>query len=317
MSNTFDEIDSYQTDINLPMAFHRLRYFVAVAEERHFGRASLRLGIAQPPLSQQIVKLERSLGMRLLRRTTRRVELTEAGEVLLETARAVLLRLRKGVAAAERASRGEIGSLTIGFPASLALSLLPEVIRRHRKKAPDVKLHLREMTTTAQIEALRNGLIDVAFLREARPRDPDLTTESIASEPFIAVLPSRHARASQKRVALSALRHEPFVLFPRAAGPEFYDRIVSLCNAAGFQPRIAQEAVEWQTVVSLVGAGLGVSVAPQCVERLKWPNVAFRAISPGSERTVVSLCHLAATATPVFAAFKALVRETVAETQRG
>src|SRR5262245_2004971 len=173
MSNTSSMNDPYRSDIDLP-SMDRVRYFIAVAEERHFGRAAARLGIAQPPLSQQISRLERSLGIRLFERTTRQVALTEAGQRFLDHARGALATLRDGIEAARLAAPGQTGQLRLGFPASLAHSPLPSVVRRFHQAFPDVDLQLHEMPTTAQLQALRRHQIDVAFLRDATPEDPEL-----------------------------------------------------------------------------------------------------------------------------------------------
>ncbi len=282
-------------DIPLPeIDLRQLRAFVAVAEELHFGRAAARLGIAQPPLSQQIRRLEAKLGHPLFVRGTRRVALTAAGSALLSVARGIFAQLGDGLEAARRAGRGESGRLRVGFPASMALTIMPAVIRRYRDRHPGVELVLRELTTAPQLDALRAGLLDVGFLREP-PEEAMLDHAPVLREGFVAVLPADHP--------LGRLAGEPFILFPRALGPAFHDRITGLCRAAGFAPRIAQEAAEWQTVAGLVEAGFGVSIAPACIARIRLDGVAYRPLSPAAAHTIVALAWRRGERDPVTARF--------------
>lgn len=276
---------------NLPdIDLRQMRAFAIVAEELHFGRAAERLGIAQPPLSQQIRRLEAKVGCQLFDRGTRRVELTEAGRALLATARRILVEAANGVEQARRVGRGDAGILDVGFPATVALSLLPKVIRAFRQRYPGIELRLSELTTSPQRDALRAGGIDVGFLREPEP-DSLLQMETVMLERFIAVLPSTHRLAtSRTSIPLPALAGEPFILFRRDVGPLFHGRILGLCGQAGFAPRIVQESGEWQTVVSLVRAGLGVSIAPQCVANLRLEGVTYKALTASRVRTSVVMC---------------------------
>jgi DNA-binding transcriptional LysR family regulator len=276
---------------NLPdIDLRQMRAFAIVAEELHFGRAAEKLGIAQPPLSQQIRRLETKVGCRLFDRGTRRVELTEAGRALLATARRILLEATNGVEQARRVGRGDAGVLDVGFPATVALDLLPRVIRALRERHPGIELRLSELTTTPQRDALRTGGLDVGFLREPEP-DASLQMETVMTERFIAVLPSTHRLATHRRaVPLVVLAAEPFILFRRDVGPLFHDRILGLCGQAGFTPRIVQEPLEWQTVVSLVRAGLGVSIVPQCVSSLRLEGATYKALTSSKARTSVVMC---------------------------
>src|SRR4051794_37858669 len=237
-----------------------LRYFVAVAEELHFGRAAARLGIQQPPLSQQIKDLEGAIGHALFLRTSRSVALTAAGQELLERARRTLTRLQEDVNAVRRVGRGEVGALTVGFAGSAMLTVLPDVIKIHRREYPDVQLRLREMATGEGIEHLRDGTVDLCFLRD--PGEVDgLVTESLYREPFVAILPVRHPLAGQQSISVAKLKGEPFVFYRRVMGPVAYDRTMSLCERAGFHPQIVQDTPQWPTAIRLIGAGLGVSIA--------------------------------------------------------
>jgi len=275
------------TDIDL----RHLRYFVAVAEELHFGRAALRLHIAQPPLSQQIRQLERNLGHALFVRTSRSVSLTTAGKELLERARRTLARVEEDLSAVRRVGRGELGALTVAFTGSAILrNPLPEAIRAYRRKYPEVDLRLRELGTMLQIDALRDGSIDLAFLRDPGPFD-GLVIEELSREPYVAVLPSRHALAKLRVVPVKKLRGEPFIFHRRDIGPLAFDRTMAVCKHAGFLPEIVQEAPQWPTVIRLVESGLGVSIAPACVSKLETMGVVFRPTNAKSAFTEVSLGH--------------------------
>ncbi|MFI7628913.1 LysR family transcriptional regulator [Microbispora rosea] len=276
----------------LPLA--QLHAFVVLAEELHFGHAAALLGIAQPPLSQQIRRLEDKVGHALFTREPGRVALTAAGRELLPAARRALTDLADGLAAARAVGSGRAGRLRIGFAASLALTVLPGLLRAFRERLPDVRLDIREMTTAPQIAALRDKTIDVGLLREPPAGDTagdtadgaELSFRTVLTEPFVAVLPSAHPLAALRTVQLARLADEPFVLLPRTAGPRLHDQIIGLCEAAGFTPRIAQRAVEWQTVCALVETGLGVSLAPASIRRIRLKGVAFRTVEPNARTRV-------------------------------
>ena len=244
-----------------------LRYFVAVAEELHFGRASRRLNIAQPPLSHQIKQLEINLGHPLFIRTSRSVSLTSAGEAFLEKARRTLLNVDRDLDEVRSIGRGEVGSLHIGFIGSGMLTTLPAIFRAYREAYPRVILHLHESFTSKVIQGLETGELDIGILRDGDPVE-GLHFVSIFSEPFVAVLPAGHPRAAQKSISPAALRENPFVHYPRSAGARAFEKPLTICEDHGFRPRIVQEASHWLTILRLVGAGFGVSIAPACVQRL-------------------------------------------------
>lgn len=290
----------------------QLRYFVAVAEELHFGRAAERVGIAQPPLTQQIQKLEAALGCRLLTRG-RKAALTEAGAALLEESRRILRQVEAAVERTRRAGRGESGQLRVGAPPSVMLLRLPTAIRKYRKRHPDVEFTLRELSTSAIEGAVGAEQIDLGFLRETEP-GPPLASKLVLEEPVLVVLPAAHALASREGLRLAWLRNEPFVFFPRGLGPAFHDKLTSFCAQAGFAPRVVQEATQWQSVVSLVEAGMGVSLAPGCVRRFRWKGVVYRPLK--GLRTAVRACwrpdHLSAAA----GAFLQLAEAELAQARR-
>jgi DNA-binding transcriptional LysR family regulator len=207
----------------------------------------------------------------------------------LPAARQALAGLADGLAAARAVGSGRSGRLRIGFAASLALTVLPGLLRDFRQRFPGVQLDIREMTTAPQLDALRERTIDIGLLREPPADESELGFRTVLSEPFVAVLPAAHPLAARRTVPLAQLADEPFVLLPRDIGPQLYDRITGLCEEAGFTPRISQHAVEWQTVCALVETGLGVSVAPASIRCIRLKDVAFRRIVPGTARTRVAV----------------------------
>ncbi|MFE9207282.1 LysR family transcriptional regulator [Micromonospora sp. NPDC007230] len=270
----------------------QLHAFVVLAEKLHFGHAAAHLGIAQPPLSQQIRRLEDKVGHALFSRELGRVTLTPAGRELLPAARRALTDLADGLAAARAVGSGQAGRLRIGFAASLALTVLPGLLRTFGQRFPGVHLDIREMTTAPQITALHDKTIDIGLLREPPAVEAELGFRTVLREPFVAVLPATHPLAAQRTVQLAQLADSPFVLLPRAAGPQLHDQITGLCTAAGFTPQIVQHAVEWQTVCALVETGLGVSLAPASIRRIRLKGVAFRRIEPSTARTRVAVAWL-------------------------
>ena len=244
-----------------------LRYFVAVAEELHFGRAAQRLHLAQPPLSQQIRKLEELIGYPLFSRTSRSVSLTAAGAAFLEGARRTLHNAQKEIEETRSVGRGEVGSLHIGYIGSGMLTTLPNVLRQYREAYPLVRLSLYESFTAQVMDGLTNGTLDAGILRDSDPSS-GLQVRTIFTEPFVAVLPVTHSRARQKSIAAESLRDEPFVYYPRSAGVRAFEKPFKIFEEHGFRPRIVQEAAHWLTISRLVGVGFGVTIAPECVRHI-------------------------------------------------
>ena len=257
--------------------FRHLRYFLAVAETLHFSKAAAQLGMAQPPLSQQIRSLERILGYPLFQRTTRGVRLTKVGEYFRERARNTVTKMQDDVEMARRLGSGHEGVLTVGFSGSVMLTTLPKAIERYRRLYPKVELRLRELVTAEQMPSLLDGTLDLGFLRDGEPQD-GLALESILRERFIAVLPTRHRLASKVTIRPGDLRSEPFVLFARRMGPLAFDRTIACCEAEGFRPNVVQVAPQWPTVVRLVAAGSGISLAPACVANFAMPGVLYKKV---------------------------------------
>jgi len=278
--------------ISMTLELRHLRYFVAVAEELHFSRAARRLNVSQPPLSQQIRQLESILGARLFVRTSRRVELTPAGTTLLDGARRTLAEVARSIAAAQRAGRGELDMLRVGFTDSAALGGLPELVRAFRAAHPAIHLELTEGTTESQLDALAHDLVDVALVR-GPVASGAWQTEIVRREPFVAALPADHLLVGKGALSLRALRHVPFVLFPRHLAAPFYDVVVGMCRAAGFDPTIRYESSEYETILSLVAAGLGVSLVPASVRDLQRVGVEFRPLRGVAATAEIALVYRA------------------------
>jgi DNA-binding transcriptional LysR family regulator len=241
------------------MELRQLRYFLAVAEDLHVGRAATRLHMGQPALSRQIVALEKAVGVPLFTRIRRRFALTPAGEILRDGAQEIIRRSDSLVRDAQRAHRGELGTLRIGFVQSATFQALPRLVRAFRATNPDAELDARAMTTLEQITALCDGRIDAGLLRQP-VNESTLATRVISSDPLVAALPARHRLALRRSIPLAALADEAFILYKRVEGPTVQDRIIGYCMSAGFTPKIVQEAIDVQTMVALVSAGLGVSL---------------------------------------------------------
>ncbi|WP_050480050.1 LysR family transcriptional regulator [Herbaspirillum rhizosphaerae] len=264
-----------------------LRYFIAVAEEGHLTKAAQRIGIQQPPLSQQIRALENELGVTLFNRLPRGMELTESGHALLTDARIILSQVDSTVAGVRRIARGELGRIAVGFTESASLHpFVPTVIRAFRGVAPDVALTVEESSTTDLVALLSQNRIDVAFIRSPVGDISDITIETMMVEEMIVALPSGHPLVRNKRrksVPLAALAEEIFVLNRRPSGPGLYDTIIAACRAAGFSPRVEQEARKNLSTLSLVAAGLGISIIPASMRHVELESVAYLSIEDAPE----------------------------------
>jgi DNA-binding transcriptional LysR family regulator len=296
-----------------------LRYFVAVAEELHFGRAAARLYMAQPPLSQQIQQLEREIGVRLLERTNRRVRLTEAGVAFLDDARAILAKLDQASAHARRIAQGEAGSLAIGFVSSAMYDLVPAMLRRFQEQHPDVELVLHEYSWMEQKAALRERRIQVGVARippRISPPEDGLILETVSQEPLIVAAPAASRIAQQAdtdgTIELVSLADEAIVLFPRQAVSDYAQYVVRLCEEAGFTPRIVQEVEELQTAVSLVAAGIGVTMVPAPVRDLRRAGVRYLTLREPAPTVTLTLAYRADETSPVLPHFLALAHATAA-----
>jgi len=251
-----------------------LHYFRGVADELHFGRAAARLGIAQPPLSQQMQRLEATLGVELFDRSQRRATLTAAGRALAARAPAVLEAVAALRADVQQAALGKTGVLRVGVGASAVLGILPAMIARFRARYPAVVVQLDDATSKPHGERLRQRLIDVALLREIASLEGVRTT-IVRDERLLVVLPRAHRFAGRRTLSLAELRDEPFVSFPREASPSFYDALQAACARAGYIPRIVEQATEWPTVAGMVAAGIGITVAPESVAVMPRDGAAY------------------------------------------
>ncbi|MCK0196224.1 LysR substrate-binding domain-containing protein [Ancylobacter sp. 6x-1] len=295
------------------MDLKHLRSFVVLAEELHFGRAASRLGISQPPLSQQIHLLEETTGGPLFARTSRRVELTEAGRLFLPEARAVLLRMDEAMLVGQRAVHGELGELKIGFTASAPLAnIMPTLIHAFRQTRPDVHLTLLELLSSLQVQALRDGRLDVGFLRapsDPAAQDDEVTAVALQSEELLVFLHAHHRLAAlppEARLVLAELKDDAFVHFSAEAGASTSGQFHALCREAGFEPRIIQEAREASTIIGLVEAGLGVTLLASSFRSISLPHVVTRRLAEPVPLLTTWLAHRTHDPSPVVAAFLAL-----------
>jgi DNA-binding transcriptional LysR family regulator len=265
-----------------------LHAFLVVAEELHFGRAATRLGIAQPPLSQQIKRVEEAVGQRLFDRDTRNVSLTPAGEAFAEAARSVLQQLSAGVARARDVGAGEAGRLAVGFTPTTALRLLPRLVPAFRAQHPKIEVELIELMPAPLLEGLRTGQIDAAILRDPTPM-PDILPTLLHEESYVAVLPAAHPAAADPRFHLGDLAGDPFILFPNNAESQTVARVFGLCAEAGFVPRGVQQVPGWQTAIAMVGSGVGVTILPESVENLRLPGIVYRRIESPIRSQIAAL----------------------------
>lgn len=246
-----------------------LRYFIAVAEELHFGHAAARLNISQPPLSQQIQILEQQIGARLFARTNRSVSLTEAGRQFLADSRQILSQVDDAAARAARLHHGETGELSIGFTSSAPfIKAVSDTLSTFRRRYPDVHIQTRETNTREQIVPLNEGALDLGLMRNTQLPDT-LAWERVLREPLLAMVPRDHPLASQPRVSLRELAREPFVFFDPHVGTGLYDDILGLMRRYDLTPAITQEVGEAMTIIGLVAAGLGVSILPASFRRVQ------------------------------------------------
>lgn len=294
--------------MNPGIELRHLRAFVTLAEELHFGRAAARLGIAQPPLSQQIQRLEALIDVRLVERTSRRVQLTDAGQAFRVEAERVLLGMDTAITVARRAGRGEAGELKVAFAATVMFLDLPRIIREFRDRFPNVHLDLREMPTGPQLSALHAGEIDIGFVREPRG-DASLTIETVMREPLRIAVNRTHPLAARATLAVKHLADEPFVLFPAELAPGLHAQVMGLCRSAGFEPRIVEESRELYPTVSLVEAGVGVSIVPASVEKLGWRGVRYRPIPSSAAETRIAAAWRIDRDRPVIQSFMRVIRE--------
>jgi DNA-binding transcriptional LysR family regulator len=289
----------------------QLRYFVAVAEERHFGRAAKRLRLSQPPLSAQIKGLEEELGVKLFQRSTRQVALTDAGRTFLERAEGILEAVEEAKEAAKGADEGVRGRLEIGFISSATLGLLPPAIRLFRERFGGVEIELRELTSAQQIDALYAGEIRVGLVRLPL-RAPGIRFEPLQEESFLVALPSGHPLEALESVPLEAMVDQPLIFFTRQLMPSLHAQIVELFQRVGAFPNVVQHAVHLQTIVGLVASDVGLAILPEPAKRLSREGVVYRSLDAPDATSWVGLARVEDDGSLLVENFVRTVREVAA-----
>ncbi|MBV8667151.1 MAG: LysR family transcriptional regulator [Burkholderiaceae bacterium] len=289
----------------------QLRYFVTVAEELHFGRAAVRLHMTQPPLSQAIQALEAALGAALFTRTKRSVVLTPAGSALLPEAQRLLSQAQALPDLVRRADAGEVGHLSLAFVSTADYSVLPAFLREFRDAHPQVQIDLREATSDVQLEELMKGRVDAGLLIPPLPEEAqeELDYLAILSEPLVAAVPSGLKGTGKSPVSLERLANQPLVIFPRKIAPALHDAIFACFHEVGLTPRIAQEAIQMQTIVGLVSAGMGIALVPQSVSNLKRPGVEYKGLAGKTPLVETGLAWRRDNPSPVLHSFLDLLRK--------
>lgn len=292
------------------MDLRRLRYFIAVAEEKHITRAAECLDMQQPPLSRQISLMEREMNVQLFRRSSRGVELTTAGHALLREAKTVLMQFDRAIETTRRAARGEQGTLCVGIaPTAPFNPLVPEAIRTFRERFPLVSLVLHEGLSNEIVSQFDNGQMDVAFVRAPQVHAKGVVVTLLQEEPFVAALPSHHplARTRSKTVALKNLASDQFIMIG-PAGTGLHDETVAACRAAGFAPRLGQPAPRITSALGLVAAGLGIALAPSTMQSVRMKGVTYRQLTDVAPKAFLGLAWRRDDPSPVLKGFLSLVR---------
>ncbi|NDV23232.1 LysR family transcriptional regulator [Desulfovibrio sp. JC022] len=292
------------------METRQLKYFLAVAEELHFGRAAKRLHISQPPLSQQIMKFEDELGVKLFQRNKRSVFLTAAGKSLLRDARAILRSIERAEAKLLDAASGQGGQLSLGYIGPALETSLAEIIREYKASYPAVRLNLREMFTNDQLKAVRDGEIDAGVVRLFRHDVSDLECELFHRESYALVLPTGHHLSEMESVDVSDLSGEPLIFFPRAEQPRLYDEWMRVFAEAGFVPDVVQEAARKSATVSLVAAGMGVGIVPESMANRRPQGVVFKSLTGDFPSIELHLIYMPKDGFPAVCNFINAVRES-------
>jgi DNA-binding transcriptional LysR family regulator len=292
-----------------------IRSFLAVAEELHFGRAAARLHISQPPLSQQIRRLEDEIGARLFRRTNRRVQLTPAGRAFLADARQTIASAERAVGAAQRAERGELGELVIGYVTSATYGPLPDIIRMFRKRLPEVELKLRNLRSVHQSQALLDRRIDIGLVRP-HAGDSRIVYEALWREPVVVALPGDHPLADRTAVDIGDLANDMFLMAPAEDTAAFHDEVFALCRRAGFTPRVDDGVPDIQAALALVAAGLGINPVPAAVQRFRHRGVVYRPLRPRSLKIELGLAWRRDDDSALVQQFRRVAREMARRAER-
>jgi DNA-binding transcriptional LysR family regulator len=249
------------------MEFRHIRSFLSVAETLHFGRSARLLNLSQPALSLQVKALEDELGIQLLSRNRQGTALTAAGQAFREDAAIAMEKLEFAKRKAQWASAGKLGHIRIGFISTAGFEIVPNLMRRFRKSYPDVEFSIRNILTGTQLEMIDDGLLDVGFLRLPIENRKEIEVTTVHREPFVAILPSWHSLSAKKEIRLRELKGNPFVMYTREYAPGFHDLLTGILSDAGVVPKVVQTAGEMPTLISLVDAGVGVSIVPASVAK--------------------------------------------------
>jgi DNA-binding transcriptional LysR family regulator len=271
------------------MDFRHLKYFIAVAQELNFGRAAVALNISQPPLTRQIQQLEEEIGAQLFIRTPKGVELTQAGQVLLEEGLNIRSMIEQTTERTRLAGQGKLGQIDIGIFGSGTLDVIPQLLLRFRSTYPEVTVILHTMAKGEQIEALRQRRITVGFNRLLEPC-VDIRVERVTTETIVVALNALHPLATEKSISLKALKDQPMVMFPTGHRPNFIDKIIELCRGEGFWPHVSQEAGDALTGIALVASGFGLALVAESAARLQLPGVVYRPLKDAPHAVVDLSC---------------------------
>jgi DNA-binding transcriptional LysR family regulator len=289
------------------------RYFVTLAETLHFGRAAAMHGIAQPPFSQQIQKLERELGTLLLRRSNRHVELTDAGSVFLGEARRTLAAAERAERAARLAGEGRTGRIAIGMISSASYEdMISAIVRRMGQRYPSVDIALLEMTTPQQLQALQSGEVQIGFVRPPI-FEASYSTFTVRREPLLLALPSTHRMAAESEIELRSLARDPWVMLPSDMGLGFYEQVIGVCKKAGFTPEAHQVATQIHTMISLVAAGLGVTLVPASVSSMRRTGIVYRRLKDKPEPVETIAVWMPARLSPLLENLLGIIHEVADE----
>jgi DNA-binding transcriptional LysR family regulator len=268
----------------------QLRVLLVLAEELHFGKAAKRLRVAQPALSQQIARLEARLKFRIFDRTSRRVTLTAAGTSFLERVRVIVGEIDSAVRTGREIASGQMGTVRVGYIATVMLTVLPRIVREFRARHPRVRIELREMSSAPQIESLVKGELDVAITTGSPDHDTLLCFEAWR-DPLVAVLPKDSPITRSKSTSPKSLAGNPLIIFPRAQAPAFFDQVMKLCRDNGFDPIIDQEAQSWHMISQLVSSDMGVAIAPESIQRYRASGVRYIRLRPGGTVSTTFCCQ--------------------------
>lgn len=294
--------------MNEKIELRHLRYFIAVAEELNFGRAAQKLQITQPSLSRQIQKLEQELGVILFERSPLKIQLTKVGELFFWEAQQILIKVEQGILVAQRANRGEIGQLKIGFQGSAVYDIISNSIKAFRASYPDVDIIIEPMGTKEQISAIENNHLDLGFVIPPI-KSSKLIVETIFQEPVVVVLPENHPLANETEITIAALANEPLILASRDRGCGLFEQISNLYYQAGLRPNIIYAAKEMQVMLGFVAAGMGISLLPAYVQNLQRLGVIYRTLEPNSPIVELAIAWKQNNHQPILQAFLKIVKQ--------